>query len=43
MELRAAAYPEPPCQPVDDGVAARALARFRQLEAEVLAQAPQRF
>lgn len=29
MELRPAAYPEPPCQPVDEGVAARALARFR--------------
>ena len=33
MELRAAAYPEPPCQPVDEDVAAQALARFREREA----------
>lgn len=28
MELRAAAYPEPECPPIDEGVAAWALARF---------------
>ncbi|KZB99792.1 hypothetical protein AU375_04081 [Methylobacterium radiotolerans] len=33
MELRAAAYPEPECPPVDEGVAARALARFYEMEA----------
>jgi hypothetical protein len=41
-ELRAAAYPEPPCPAVDESVAARALARFRELETEVLARSPQR-
>ncbi|MBD8907185.1 hypothetical protein [Methylorubrum zatmanii] len=39
MDLRAAVYPEPPCPPVDEDVAARALARFRRVEAEVLARA----
>ncbi len=38
LELRAAAYPEPPCPPVDEEVAARALARFRELEAEMAAK-----
>lgn len=40
MELRAAAYPEPECQPVDEGVAARALARFRELEAGLIEASP---
>ncbi|GBU19823.1 MULTISPECIES: hypothetical protein [Methylobacterium] len=40
MELRAAAYPEPPCPPVDEAEAARALARFREMEAELAAANP---
>ena len=40
MELWAAAYPEPECQPVDEGVAARALARFRELEAGLIEASP---
>ncbi len=40
MELRAAAYPEPPCPPVDKAEAARALARFRVLEARLAVANP---
>lgn len=40
MELRAAAFPEPPCPPVDEAEAARALARFRVLEKRLAAANP---
>lgn len=41
MELRAALNPEsePPCPPVDQAVAARALARFKDMEARLAAEA----
>lgn len=37
MELRAAAHPEPECPQVDEAVAARALARFYEMEAALRA------
>lgn len=35
MELRAAVYPEPEPEPFNEAVAARALARLRELEAKL--------
>jgi hypothetical protein len=37
MEFRAAAYPEPPYLDVDEGIAARALARLREQQAALQA------